>query len=140
MRAPEGGGCTVHDGCILGLHIPLTEYNKSILRLKYFVSARVADLESLVQERVAKARAELESRLRAQIEQEMMREVEQSKKREVRGGRTLIRAESKKRCAELEESLEKKMKEVQENERKLYKYRLAQRAEVVVDLLSSLSY
>uniref|UniRef100_F1LBH2 Uncharacterized protein n=1 Tax=Ascaris suum TaxID=6253 RepID=F1LBH2_ASCSU len=74
------------------------------------VSARVADLESLVQERVAKARAELESRLRAQIEQEMMREVEQSKKRE---------AESKKRCAELEESLEKKMKEVQENERKL---------------------
>uniref|UniRef100_A0A915BGF5 OTU domain-containing protein n=1 Tax=Parascaris univalens TaxID=6257 RepID=A0A915BGF5_PARUN len=40
----------------------------------------------------------------------MMREVEQSKKRE---------AESKKRCAELEESLEKKMKEVQENERKL---------------------
>ncbi|KHN74620.1 OTU domain-containing protein 6B [Toxocara canis] len=79
------------------------------------VSARVADLESLVQERVAKARAELESRLRAQIEQEMMREVEQSKKRE---------EESKKRCLELEESLEKKMKEVEENERKLNEERL----------------
>lgn len=51
----------------------------------------MADLESLVQERVAKARAELESRLRAQIEQEMMRDVEQSKKREVHDYRTLIR-------------------------------------------------
>lgn len=47
------------------------------------MSARVADLESLVQERVTKARAELESRLRAQIEQEMMREIEESKRREV---------------------------------------------------------
>uniref|UniRef100_A0A183DG37 RabBD domain-containing protein n=1 Tax=Gongylonema pulchrum TaxID=637853 RepID=A0A183DG37_9BILA len=40
-------------------------------------------LESLVQERVAKARADLESRLRSQIEQEMMHEVEESRKREV---------------------------------------------------------
>lgn len=47
------------------------------------MSARVADLESLVQERVAKARADLESRLRSQIEQEMMHEVEESRKREV---------------------------------------------------------
>lgn len=47
------------------------------------MSARVADLESLVQERVAKARADLESRLRSQIEQEMMHEVEESRKKEV---------------------------------------------------------
>ncbi|VDP17324.1 unnamed protein product [Onchocerca flexuosa] len=79
------------------------------------VSARVADLESLVQERVAKARADLESRLRSQIEQEMMHEVEESRKRE---------DESKKRCIELEENLEKKMKELEETEKKLKQERL----------------
>ncbi|VDO08291.1 unnamed protein product [Brugia timori] len=76
------------------------------------VSARVADLELLVQERVAKARADLESRLRSQIEQEMIHEVEESRKRE---------EESKKRCIELEENLENKMKELEETEKKLVK-------------------
>ncbi|VDN06456.1 unnamed protein product [Thelazia callipaeda] len=79
------------------------------------VSARVADLEMLVQERVAKARTDLESRLRSQIEQEMMHEVEESHRRE---------EESKKRCAELEVSLGKKMKELEEIEKKLKQERL----------------
>uniref|UniRef100_A0A915Q1A0 Uncharacterized protein n=1 Tax=Setaria digitata TaxID=48799 RepID=A0A915Q1A0_9BILA len=104
------------------------------------VSARVADLESLVQERVAKARADLESRLRSQIEQEMMHEVEESRKKELHK-MTMdfpslhslmginfadklellkhLQEESKKRCIELEESLEKKMKELEETEKKL---------------------
>lgn len=48
------------------------------------VSQRVAELETLVQERVMKARSELETRLRSQIEQELRLELDACRRREVR--------------------------------------------------------
>ncbi len=47
------------------------------------VARRVVELESLVQQRVAKAKADLEVQIRAHVEMELRQEVENSQKREV---------------------------------------------------------
>jgi len=47
------------------------------------VTSRVKEFESLVRERVTKAKVEMEQRLRAQIQQEMKEEMEAMERREV---------------------------------------------------------
>jgi len=79
------------------------------------VAKRVAELETLVQERVLKARTDLEIRLRAQIELELKQELDACRQRE---------NESKSRCDELERQLRQRMTELEESEKRLKEERL----------------
>ncbi|KAK0404037.1 hypothetical protein QR680_017254 [Steinernema hermaphroditum] len=84
-------------------------------RVTEMVSVQQGDFNGLLEERVEKARAEMEIHLRQQIEQEMRHEVDEYRKRE---------EESKKRCEVLEAELRAKIKDLEESEMKMKEERL----------------